>query len=95
MLLTTVTTKFAKYLPKVTSVIVIACYNIVGEVTTFAGSGTNGCQDGITSAAQFNLPGNIACYHKTGDLYVADQVTNKIRKISLEGIADGTSFYLQ
>lgn len=50
-------------------------------VTTFAGTGLAGAIDGIGSAASFNSPHSIAA-DPTGNLYVADTVNNKIRKIS-------------
>jgi sugar lactone lactonase YvrE len=63
-------------------------------VTTIAGTGTAGTNDGISNVATFNTPTGII-FDQTGNLYVADNSNNKIRKISLTGIVstvagDGT-----
>jgi Gluconolactonase len=67
-----------------------------GVVTTLAGS-TTGYLDGPGSTAQFNLPAGITI-DSTGHLFVADQLTHKIRRISPEGVvstyAGNTSGYL-
>ncbi len=70
-------------------------------VTTLAGNGAVGSNDGTGVAAQFNAPGGIAV-DGTGNVYVADTGTHRIRKIvvatgvvstlagSSQGGADGT-----
>jgi len=55
-----------------------------GVVTTFAGNGTAGANDGIGPAASFNNPDGIAV-DKQGNVYVADTKNNLIRKISPTG----------
>jgi len=54
-------------------------------VTTFAGSTTSGLADGITTAATFNSPLNIAV-DTSNNLYVTDYSNNEIRKITSAGV---------
>jgi sugar lactone lactonase YvrE len=52
-----------------------------GEVTTFAGSGEEGYAAGISVEAQFYGPTGLA-FDKAGNLYVAEERNNRIRKIN-------------
>ena len=52
-----------------------------GEVSTYAGTGTAGYQDGGASIAKFNQPINI-CMDDEGNMYVSDFINQRIRKIS-------------
>jgi sugar lactone lactonase YvrE len=52
-----------------------------GVVTTFAGSGTTGSMDVTGTSASFNYPWGVAV-DVSGNVYVADQNNNKIRKIT-------------
>jgi hypothetical protein len=51
------------------------------QVTTIAGNGVAGYQDGATTTAKFNYPEGV--FYKNGFLYVGDNVNNVIRKIDL------------
>lgn len=59
-------------------------YTQDGFVSTLAGSGIAGRQDGNGTNATFNQPWGI-CVGKDGNIYVADTQNNLIRKISPEG----------
>jgi sugar lactone lactonase YvrE len=54
-----------------------------GIVSTYAGSGGQGFQDGLGTTAYFNRPGHI-CIDAQGTLFVADRYNHRIRKIVVE-----------
>jgi serine/threonine-protein kinase len=56
-----------------------------GVVTTLAGSGISGSDDGTGTAASFNRPEGVAV-DSSGNLYVADFSNNKVRKITPAGV---------
>lgn len=58
-----------------------------GQVSTFAGARTGACgsSDGTTTAALFDHPTGIAL-DASNNLYVADTLNNKIRRISADGV---------
>jgi hypothetical protein len=57
-----------------------------GVVTTIAGTaGSNGSADGTGSAARFNFPSGISS-DTAGNIFVADQVSNTIRKVTSAGV---------
>jgi hypothetical protein len=51
-----------------------------GVVSTLAGTGASGYQDGPVMTATFNLPQDI-CYDVQGNLYVSDDLNHVIRKL--------------
>lgn len=55
-----------------------------GNVTTFAGSGVSGSQDGQGTAASFDFPIDLD-FDESGNLYVADLNNQRIRKILPDG----------
>jgi sugar lactone lactonase YvrE len=57
-----------------------------GVVTTFAGSGASGSNDGTGTAATFNFPCAIVIDNGAGYLYIADRDNNKIRKMTSAGV---------
>jgi sugar lactone lactonase YvrE len=56
-----------------------------GLVTTIAGSGVQGFQDGTGAAAQFGFPSGVAL-DGNANLYVADQAYSRIRLITSAGV---------
>lgn len=56
-----------------------------GAVTTLAGSGVAGSKDGAGSAAQFIMLRSITS-DSSGNLYVSEALSSKIRKITPQGI---------
>ncbi len=56
-----------------------------GDVSTFAGNGTQGYLDGAGTAAEFSHPAGLAI-DKARNIYVADLSNNVIRKISSGGV---------
>lgn len=57
-----------------------------GTVSTYAGNGTIGSTDGISSSAQFNYPTGVAV-DDSNTVFVADYTNNKIRKIKTYGFS--------
>jgi len=56
-----------------------------GVVTTFAGSVTSGYQNATGTVARFNAISGIAAA-PNGDIYVADKLNDRIRKITSSGV---------
>ena len=63
---------------------VIRRISTLGQVTTFAGTGTAGYQDGATGSAQFDSPTGLCWYD--GALYVADSGNHVIRRVEGERV---------
>ena len=55
-----------------------------GVVSTLAGSGAEGADDGAGTKASFNSPGSLAV-DAAGNVYVTDNANNLIRKITPDG----------
>jgi sugar lactone lactonase YvrE len=55
-----------------------------GIVSTFAGNGTMGNSDGQGQSASFQYPAGL-CIDKQGNIYVADNANQRIRKITPSG----------
>ncbi len=56
-----------------------------GNLSTFAGSNVEGYADGTGTAAQFNGPDGLAI-DGAGNLYVADSVNRRVRRITPAGV---------
>jgi len=56
-----------------------------GVVTTLAGTGTSGNANGTATVATFNFPTGVAL-DSNGNVYVADNANNLIRKITSAGV---------
>ncbi|NQV02577.1 MAG: hypothetical protein HQ542_08030 [Bacteroidia bacterium] len=68
-------------------------------VTTIAGTGVAGLQNGPVDEAQFSYPKGI-CRDDTGNIYIGDSWNHRIRKISTDGLVStwaggGTSIGVQ
>ena len=60
---------------------------ITPEVSTLAGSGSEGSADGTGTAASFHNPSGVAV-DNSGIVYVADTRNHLIRKISSAGVVN-------
>lgn len=65
-----------------------------GNVTSFAGTGAFGVTNGLANVAQFGFPSGIAVSKDGKLIYVADRMTNVIRKIENDSVVTfaGTVF---
>lgn len=64
--------------------VLIVCSSSAWTVTTLAGSGTQGGNDGLGVAASFSMPVGMAV-DSSGNVFVADNGNHKIRKITPTG----------
>jgi hypothetical protein len=58
--------------------------NVVGDVSTFAGTGSNGNMNGAGNVAKFNRPTDVAVDAK-GVTFVADYYAHTVRKVDATG----------
>lgn len=58
--------------------------DIMGQVSTIAGTGISGATDALGTSASFNHPAIVA-FDGIENLYITDEGNNKIRKISADG----------
>lgn len=63
---------------------VIRKIDTAGVISTYAGTGSYGAQNGAATSAEFGLPRGIA-RDSSGNLYIADTGNNAIRKITPSG----------
>ena len=59
--------------------------NVLGDVTTIAGSGAIGSADGIATNASFHYPAIVAL-DLNNNLFITDEENHKIRKITPDGM---------
>lgn len=69
------------------SLVLLHCTGCSGLVSTFAGSGTAGWQDGVGTAAKLSTPISGYC-DSTGSLFVVDNGNSRIRKITSAGLTN-------
>lgn len=67
------------------STVVVSCRNVSAVVTTLAGDVWRGYADGTGSMARFYFPQGVTV-DSIGNVYVADSVNNRIRKITAAGL---------
>jgi DNA-binding beta-propeller fold protein YncE len=63
----------------------IRVINAQGEVSTLAGSGGTGHDDGVGLTASFDSPTGIAIDHTGSCLYVSDSNSHRIRRVTFSG----------
>ena len=73
---------------------------LAGVVTTFAGTGTAGADDGPVATATLNGPQGVVSDPTTGDVYIADTTGHLIRRVTAAGnvetiAGDGTQGYAE
>ena len=61
---------------------VIRRISAAGEVSTFAGSGSAGAEDGSGEEARFNYPSAVAYDPTTGTVLVCDTYNGSVRRIT-------------
>ena len=59
---------------------------MVGEVSTLAGSGSQGHINGIGKTAAFSLPWGLYFDEKDQSVLVCDTGNNKVRKVAMNGM---------
>jgi len=64
---------------------VVRKIDAAGNVTTLAGTGEPGYQDGAGSQARFYGPTNVVCCGTSGYAYIADAGNNMIRRVDVNG----------
>jgi streptogramin lyase len=77
--------RFKRLVTSLVSVVLLSSGAAAATIGSFAGNGVAGFADSVGTAAKFYYPAGVAT-DAGGNLYVADEYNNRIRKISPAGV---------